>query len=423
MAVSTTSLVPVDQIHSSGNIRFPDEDPGLEALAQSIKRIGLLNPITVRPNGDGFDLVAGHRRLAAAKLAGLTHVEVHIKADLDDDASKIEAQIVENTQRRDITPLELAQATLDLKACGLTQPQIAKAIGASKEYVSKLQHAASTLFVDDDVAAAANELTEHGLFTLTEDRDRPFEVIREALERVLNGQKMDWALSEAQRFYDQAQLAEKLRAMVADLEDSGARVVPKLERTTMAVVAVKPEGTYIGHMHRIDVDVKAHRKEPCHAYCLDTSTSPRLYEVCTDMDRHLAGGGSELVDASVRRHTASSETEAERTKRVTKERKARHEEATSWLSALTKEQNEKLLDLAWRDWLNNEAAMRFRKEYIVKDNQTQSAKADMIGYIEATFDTPYKRMQFVTQLMAAAAYVYERNHYFGVVYGEKLALP
>lgn len=78
----------------------------VEDLAKSIKQEGLLQPILIRPDGDGYKLVAGHRRYTAAKAAGLTEIPALIR-ELDDDEAKA-AAFDENEQREDMTPMARA---------------------------------------------------------------------------------------------------------------------------------------------------------------------------------------------------------------------------------------------------------------------------------------------------------------------------
>ncbi|MDO5037540.1 MAG: ParB/RepB/Spo0J family partition protein [Tissierellia bacterium] len=111
-------------------------DPeSLEELAGSIKEVGVLQPLIVRKKKNSYLLVAGERRLRAAKLAGLDQVPV-IVTDLDDkEADKI--ALIENIQREDLDPLEEAQAYEGLKsAYGYTQEEMARALGKSRPYIA-----------------------------------------------------------------------------------------------------------------------------------------------------------------------------------------------------------------------------------------------------------------------------------------------
>ncbi|MGE0082874.1 MAG: ParB/RepB/Spo0J family partition protein [Desulfococcaceae bacterium] len=110
----------------------PDE---LAELSLSIKEQGIIQPLIVRKNTDGYELVAGERRLRAAKLAGLTQVPVIVK-DVS-DALMLEISIVENIQREDLNPLEESEAYHRLmEEFGLTQEQVAARVGKSRPSVA-----------------------------------------------------------------------------------------------------------------------------------------------------------------------------------------------------------------------------------------------------------------------------------------------
>ena len=109
---------------------FHEEE--LAALAQSIDRSGLLNPISVRalPQG-GYCLIAGERRWRACRMAGLTEVPVVVKDVSDEQA--MELALVENLQREDLDPVEEAAGIRELMLrCDLTQEQAARKLGKSR---------------------------------------------------------------------------------------------------------------------------------------------------------------------------------------------------------------------------------------------------------------------------------------------------
>jgi len=110
----------------------------LEELAQSIKEHGVINPLLVRPGDHGkYILIAGERRLRAAKLAGLSEVPISIQ--LADDRKSLELSIIENIQREDISPLECASAYQQLTIeYHLTQEQIAGKVGRSRAAIANL---------------------------------------------------------------------------------------------------------------------------------------------------------------------------------------------------------------------------------------------------------------------------------------------
>ena len=123
-----------DVIHESPtNPRRSFTEAGLDDLTASVRRHGVLQPLLVRPNGDGYVLIAGARRLRAAKLAGCTTVPARV-LELDDAAAD-EATIIENLHREDIHPLDEGLSFQRLVAGGRTIDEVAAALGKSKGYV------------------------------------------------------------------------------------------------------------------------------------------------------------------------------------------------------------------------------------------------------------------------------------------------
>ncbi len=110
----------------------PDE---MEALADSIRKQGIIQPLLVRADDVGYELVAGERRLRAASLAGLDRVPVVVK-DISDE-KMLEMSIVENIQRENLNPMEEAEAYFRLiNEFDLTQDQAAERVGKSRSAVA-----------------------------------------------------------------------------------------------------------------------------------------------------------------------------------------------------------------------------------------------------------------------------------------------
>lgn len=100
--------ININEINFSKTNRQVAEDDELKELAQSISTHGLLEPVLVRPHGRRFELVAGERRVRAALKAGLVAVSAIVREM--SDAEALEVQIIENTQRKDLSPLDEAFA-------------------------------------------------------------------------------------------------------------------------------------------------------------------------------------------------------------------------------------------------------------------------------------------------------------------------
>lgn len=130
------SLVAIDKVKPNPNQpRTHFNEAELRELSESIKAHGVLQPLLVRKQGDGFEIIAGERRYQAAKLAGLTEVPVTIKEA--DDQAVLEMALIENLQRSDLNPIEEAKGYKQLiKTSGMTQEALSKAVSKSRSTIT-----------------------------------------------------------------------------------------------------------------------------------------------------------------------------------------------------------------------------------------------------------------------------------------------
>lgn len=131
---SVASTLKLEEIRVSGeNMRIDTGD--IVELSESIKEHGLMQPLVVTRTNKGFLLLCGHRRLAASRRAGLKEVPVMVR-EVDGDAERLTAMVVENVHRLHLSPLEEGKAFKRMAAAGLSQYEIAERIGKSQTYVS-----------------------------------------------------------------------------------------------------------------------------------------------------------------------------------------------------------------------------------------------------------------------------------------------
>ena len=132
------SEVPIESIRPNPyQPRRAFDEESLEGLSDSIKELGVLQPVLVRELDDGYELIAGERRLRAAKRAGLRTVPVVVRTA--DDVSSLEQALVENLHRQDLNPLEEAAAYQQLiEDFSYTQEQVAQRVGRSRSAVTNL---------------------------------------------------------------------------------------------------------------------------------------------------------------------------------------------------------------------------------------------------------------------------------------------
>jgi ParB family chromosome partitioning protein len=128
-------MVPIDQVDANPN--QPRQVMGdLSELMASIAEKGIIEPIVVRQRGTRFQIVAGERRYQAAVQVGLPEIPVVIREV--DDAEIIEIALVENIQRKDLTPFEEAEALFSLQTrCNYTHEDMAKRLGKSRTAVTE----------------------------------------------------------------------------------------------------------------------------------------------------------------------------------------------------------------------------------------------------------------------------------------------
>ena len=182
----------------------------LEELAASIQKDGVLQPILVRPVGDGsYQIIAGERRWQASKLAGLTKVPIRIKDASDDKA--LELALIENIQRSDLNPIEEAYGYRRMmERLNMTQAEVAQAMSKGRSTVANAlrllelpEEAQQLLFEEKITAGHARAIlsipTKEGRERLTRKLIEEKLTVREAeaLARLFSGKKNENAKPKA----------------------------------------------------------------------------------------------------------------------------------------------------------------------------------------------------------------------------------
>ncbi|MBI5218185.1 MAG: ParB/RepB/Spo0J family partition protein [Bacteroidia bacterium] len=135
--VGKTSDIPLDKIIANPyQPRTEFDEESLQELTHSIKTIGIIQPITVRMvDQDRFQLISGERRLRASRLAGLDSIPAYVR--LADDQGMLEMALVENLQREDLDPIEIALSFVRLlDECNLTQEELSERVGKKRSTIS-----------------------------------------------------------------------------------------------------------------------------------------------------------------------------------------------------------------------------------------------------------------------------------------------
>lgn len=135
-SANTIQEIPISQIvPNQKQPRTSFDDETLAELAQSIKELGIVQPLTVRKIGDKYQIIAGERRFRASKIAGLKTVPAYIRNV--DDEQVLEMALVENIQREDLDPIEISISYQRLmEECNLTQEMLSERIGKKRATVA-----------------------------------------------------------------------------------------------------------------------------------------------------------------------------------------------------------------------------------------------------------------------------------------------
>jgi ParB family chromosome partitioning protein len=141
--VETESVPIVTEVETSAICANPNQprksfaQEELDELARSVAEHGILQPLIVRPLGGSYELVAGERRLRAARMAGLQKVPVAVRCFSREES--LEVSLIENLQREDLSPLESAAAFQRLIAeFGYSQEQLAEKMGKSRSAIANI---------------------------------------------------------------------------------------------------------------------------------------------------------------------------------------------------------------------------------------------------------------------------------------------
>ena len=172
------------------------DETALQELAQSIRNLGVIQPITLRKDGDKFEIISGERRFRASKIAGLKSVPAYIR--LVNDQELLEMALVENIQREDLDAIEVAltyQRLLD--EIGLTQENLSQRVGKER---STITNSIRLLRLSPNIQQAirAGEISAgHGRAIISvEDENNQQELFNKIIKEGLNVRQAEKAASE-----------------------------------------------------------------------------------------------------------------------------------------------------------------------------------------------------------------------------------
>jgi ParB family transcriptional regulator, chromosome partitioning protein len=285
-ATRTIEEVALDSIRDHPrNLRREIGD--VSELAESMKTFGVLEPIVLAPALDeqgGLVLIAGHRRRAAARKAGLSTIPAEIRGDLDSEAKQMLAMLVENGRRRDLSPIEEGHGYQQVFDLGeLTPAKIGKAIGVSTARV-KGRMALTTLpeEVQDKIHSAQITLAEAE--ALTEFADDA--LVMKRLLREVGSYNFKFTVEQERRGREKAaKIAEARR----EFEKTGLRVIERPDgfawasREQPVQSFVDPAAQPIDGQPVPFTSMSHAGACPHHAVIVDTYNAEPIH-VCTDPD-------------------------------------------------------------------------------------------------------------------------------------------
>ena len=195
----------------------------LEELAASIKLLGLIQPVTLRPLADGrYQIISGERRFRASQLAGLERVPAYIRKT--DDQGMLEMAIVENIQREDLDAIEVALSFQRLiEECSLTQEAMAERVGKKRATVTNYLRLLK-LPAEIQFAIRAKKITmghAKALLSLESDKEQ-LKLANQIVEQDLSVRQIE---QKIQKLGQKKEAKVKEDAPVIELPDSHFRVI------------------------------------------------------------------------------------------------------------------------------------------------------------------------------------------------------
>ncbi len=184
--MKNATLIAVDQIRANRfqpRLQFDEET--LQELAESIKENGLLQPIVVRKDEKGYEIIAGERRFRACVLAGFSEVPCLVMEP--NDLQSAQLALVENIQRENLTSIEEAKAYVKIMSlANITQEKLAKKLGKSQ---STIANKIRLLQLPEQVQLAISEkkISErHARALLAVEKDQQVDTMRRIIDKNLN---------------------------------------------------------------------------------------------------------------------------------------------------------------------------------------------------------------------------------------------
>lgn len=196
--VDAVRMLPIHSIDPNREQpRRAFNEEALQELAQSIKAVGVLQPIIVAPNGERFTIIAGERRYRASRLAEMEEIPAIVRQW--DDQTRLEAALIENLQRDDLNPIEEAMGVRRLMdEAGLTQEKVAERLGKSRPAVANLLRLLTLPDVVRQMLIDGKLSAGHARALVTVDRKRQIQLANLAAEQGWSVRQLERICAEQQ---------------------------------------------------------------------------------------------------------------------------------------------------------------------------------------------------------------------------------
>lgn len=197
---AVVKLVDINDVEPNfGQPRKDFSEAELQELSKSILEHGIIQPLIVREKGEKYEIVAGERRYRAARIAGINEIPVIIKAFSDQQT--LEVALIENIQREDLNPMELANAySLLMERFDLSQEEVADKVGKSRPTVSNIMRLLK-------LGPYAQEKLREGLITIghakvlltVKDAQVQKELVERIMDQVLTVRELEKYIEELEK--------------------------------------------------------------------------------------------------------------------------------------------------------------------------------------------------------------------------------
>lgn len=190
--------------------RHTFSDESIQELAQTINEEGLLQPIIVREDGDGYEIIAGERRFRAVKSLGWDKIPAIVNNMDDDKAASL--AVIENLQRENLNPIDEAEAYKSLMELNdLTQTSLAKDMGKSQSYVANKLRLLKLSQKVKDALVAGKISARHGRALVSLDEKDQARVLDEIINKKLNVTETEAITADVEGYFNPKPEAKKAK--------------------------------------------------------------------------------------------------------------------------------------------------------------------------------------------------------------------